>query len=319
MAWYNAGIWDGLPVEQGATLLSQILYAINEREAAQGANVTTWTSPISTDYPSFTDCIMPTSDAYAILQSAQTAINILMNTVSPGNIHFVTNDYSTSWTISSLLSLGSYGTSWLPITTVERARIWLQIREALDLLIYIRSNSLSINTNNTLIADKGIGATQQAAWNDIGSGTGNSIIINNILALREMNKDAGGACTAFAKQDGFIPSFNLPNVIGSSVRIELTFNEHGASNTDTYTVVDSDGTEYPLTKNYSENTIYIKNGSVAFDINPTTTLAITDSLPATQPFSALPAPGLGFRKLDSEYSSCIVVRQLVPGTHLTYG
>ena len=170
MAWYNSGTWDGVEIERGATILSQILYSINERQSIQGKSLTTWGAPVSTTYPSASNCVMTLAQAMTLFNNAQTQITNLCDAVNPGNIRFVKTDYSTQYTISSLLGEGTYGTSWLPVsTTQERGKLIIQIREALDRLIYIKWTISNGTTTDGTRNESGALSytTTQQAWDHL--------------------------------------------------------------------------------------------------------------------------------------------------------
>lgn len=150
MAWsYN----NTFPIDKIGTVVAELCYAVNERQAFTNHGKTTWTTPTPADnkqYPTpadmddvphyDADCITNpggNTEWWDLIGDIRTAIEAL---IAYANIRWCdSNSNETSYygsTIADYLSLGSYGNTWLSDWLITNAQIYIQIQEVLNLMIY---------------------------------------------------------------------------------------------------------------------------------------------------------------------------------------
>lgn len=248
-----------------------------------------------------------------LLREMQTAIGTL---VTGGTVFFFEDDgvYTTQWTLSNLLGEGSYGSAWLPLLALLRSDIdavLTQMREAVELLLVFKTPlALSALTAN---ADEyaGTGITRQAAWDDAlgaspggfsvegvrrlisGSGPYTANIWDNAVFSRELSGNGFG--------DFIEGTYDMDETLGVGATM------------DAYDIEDQDGNVITLDRASAGTTTHTVSADVdVFGNDPVVEWTIAQSsIPAT-------VPGVTGSR-GAAFSGARVTRELVPGTHLTYG
>lgn len=148
MAWHNSGSWAQCPVAHLHYIMAEIETAIKERfsilDRPYEFDIATENLPAT---PKDEARLQPR--ALINLPLIRKAIEELLepSPPRPSELWYPPrfarhDDYDTPATLSYILGLGSYGSSWIPLTG-ERAQnpdLWLQIKEALDNMIYVKWN-----------------------------------------------------------------------------------------------------------------------------------------------------------------------------------
>lgn len=188
MAWFDPNFAPDVPgnIQNTDKILRDLCGALNERQELLGRAQTvffigdgsTKSKPTEADFDGF-KLYAPSPPA---LSDMMTNIIVLRSGIedlflsdnSPANAKnvFIQAD-RTRWTLSALLSLGSFGNSWLTVTRINDQngyQIWEQLREAFDQLIYVawfpRFRPVLADLNSirvgTVLADTELAAEQ--AW-----------------------------------------------------------------------------------------------------------------------------------------------------------
>lgn len=268
-----------------------------------------------------------------ILREMQSAIDTLATSPGVLGARFVEDDgaYDTPWTSSSLRAETSYGSSWFSLKGLLRSdldTVLTQIREALDLLTHVHFGAAQVSVGTTHDEYTGDDSSASDAWDEATAATPVNVSSGN-APLRAVGS-SGGVYTV-SIYDNFLVTleFRSPN-IGSFVEGSYVVGDNAtrndASNTmDAFDIEDKDGNVTTLDvgmpavppfsasqdKEVEIDDAWMTDG-VVFDF----TLAQV-SIPSTPPFSV--STNSVTRSANIDIADMRFIRELVPGTHLTYG
>lgn len=174
MSWYNGGDYSGLRVATaGRNVLSELLYAINEREYYTGIDVTSWAMPVTTDWPGVSDLSGDRKRSYgAIITQAQGAIETLL-TEPDADKQFQRYLATEAYAISTLFEDAGYSAWLTPGRVCDHAPL-TQLRAMLDLLIWINLNGAlqNVTSVNGYGGDGSTeGAGQETSWDSAAAQT----------------------------------------------------------------------------------------------------------------------------------------------------
>lgn len=153
--WFEGGAWEGLFMDAGDDIQFNLCNAVNERETVIGKALSTFwpgtgakkAEPTLADFAD-----MPMYDLsgasrislnVGLLQTAIADLIELSFLSEPGGsgntlATYVSADRNKLSTLSDLLNLGSYGSSWIEVdSNVLNTNIWLQIQETLNNLTHV--------------------------------------------------------------------------------------------------------------------------------------------------------------------------------------
>lgn len=160
MAWYNGGNWEGVPFCNLGYILAQLQTACNERKYPKGSIVGASTYNGYNRYQASQSVLSIRSEIENIISQFYNWV-IIKFAKSESDQSIITN-------LSDLLSLGSYGSSWISIgDNVLNTNIYLQIREALELLIYPIYYPTELYSNDLYKKYGDSYVSWDDAWNDL--------------------------------------------------------------------------------------------------------------------------------------------------------
>lgn len=141
--WFNGGVWLGEIQSDLAEILTDICLALNERYDAVKFASPTWTTPDGQKAdPVVADFIgAPLDELENLHTSMKSALDFLIafsGSRSQGT--FVKNSTlpHVSWaSTAEVLTLGSYGSSFLSLTKQHQVDVWDQIKEAIEELQHV--------------------------------------------------------------------------------------------------------------------------------------------------------------------------------------
>lgn len=150
MAWFQSGDWSLWDIDKVGHLLAELCYAINEREAFTGLGASSWnipspagsmTYPVASDFNDMAlgDVVTSGGNAaiWSFIQGMQGWIEgLLLNYPYVKWADSNSDETSRYTTIGQLLNRGSYGNTWLSVWLLTDVRIYLQMREALESMLY---------------------------------------------------------------------------------------------------------------------------------------------------------------------------------------
>jgi hypothetical protein len=150
MAWYNSGNWDSLTQSEWANALTELAYAINEREGLFGHSLTEWTNgditsplypwhhPTATELRSSGLPIASTMGTWMMLMRDRIETwGTAYNSPESWRASICTADATPHTTNASIIGSGSYGSSWDPprdsrLHPRNDPDPWYQIKTILD-------------------------------------------------------------------------------------------------------------------------------------------------------------------------------------------
>lgn len=260
------------------------------------------------------------------LITASTAVNV---------IRFVedTAPYDTNYTLVNLLDATTANSPWMDLFMLDARTVgdaFVQMREALDLLV-----TMTATMGGSLEdGDYGGGsdASYEAAWDDATLGG-----LDDTIGYPADDSGIGGHISFRFGERGYnvkiivsrVANYATPLIQGTFVAgyIKL-FDSHADTILSIHPGVEqaeydvSDGTDtYTLTATFGGGvgTTYISKSSSFFSVSAPT-LTFTSDTPTSNPLPALGITEKTFRSatLDDDDAG-LLTRELVPGTHLTYG
>ncbi len=290
-----------------------------------------------------------------VLRELQVAIESIAT--ASGSAKYVVDSapYETAYTISSLLTAGSYGSTWLSLYRLSRGdlvNVLLQMREALDLLTTVRATLSQVSADAEFILGDGTGS-------GIGVGPqphpGYDLRIeyawDQMLADTPASTSAGYIGILFEHRTTFVfndwwncviddhleLTINQQAGLGTFVECDVVMLEsHTANSTnpeevDEFDVICDITTPATLTLNAAASdsqahTVALVDADAASGHVFTLPFHIYDTLPTDVPADAMGVLTENTGGTDGavtsrrmQFSSGHTVRELVPGTHLTYG
>jgi len=267
------------------------------------------------------------------LREIQTAIGGLLTAdTDPGEIRFVedSSPYETNYTLANLLGAGSYGSSWLSlmgrsVETVSDAL--LQMKEAVDLLVVMTVNGTAETQPHTAYQSD-VYTTLQDAWDDATDvhPTFDDTVDTNI-SLRRAGNNISPSYFVIVEYEAdaiFTNTLIAGTFVDGEIYLQQTNNLALSTDVtqDTYTLTDSDGDTLDVdaaidTVDQLEEITKVD----AFFSTPTKTLTFDTPTPSTHPFTtAIGSFTAAVRQVKvRETNASRHTRELVPGTHLTYG
>jgi len=147
MAWFNNGNYDGVRIDNLTTILAEFCWAINEREDLFGDLFpTTWPIagkrfPVASDFSGMrrdTDLRLLIATIRQNMKSRHTSIDAIHTKGATDETEFS----GIALGSTRVLSEGSYGDTWLPLTYQTDYRIYDQIKEALDIIVYYKTDTI---------------------------------------------------------------------------------------------------------------------------------------------------------------------------------
>lgn len=144
MAWYNGGLYEGLGVDRVATILAELCYAVNERQAAVACPLTSWINnggPVGA-YPTAADFDgMRVHRLYEVFDQLHLTLEDLATNTSYLDGFFVNPYDGEPWVLSDFITAMGYGTDWIPVDPSGQVphtntAIYNQFRLGIELLKY---------------------------------------------------------------------------------------------------------------------------------------------------------------------------------------
>lgn len=268
-----------------------------------------------------------------LIREIRTAIQATVAYSTP--VKFVEDDgtYETAWTITTLLDETTAGSPWIDLKALARTDIdavLLQIREAIDLLVITRSSmSLLRGDNQFALGDSSGGSPgAEGSWDTMiaaGFGAGTEEYVRRFLNL----VTAPGSWRSVV-DDQVEDIISQGSGLGDWIESEMTGTETNeayagspTSEFDSFEVDDSFGNTITLNQSGDGSQSHsIACSSTDIGEDPTFEYEFADnaSLPSNIPgvYTALTFTGARILRRFN-WASGYVVRELVPGTHLTYG
>jgi len=298
--------------------------------------------------PAFSSCA-PTM--YAVknsgikntLRELQDAITGLVSSSTGSYFVEPSGAYDTDYNLSALLGDGSYGSAWLSLKSPNRnamTSVILQIQEALNNLTHIRNNVTHIDSADKY-ADSATSASKATAIEDAYDFT---VVASPIASVSPSITLGGGHSGGSAPytgswtiQDNFMARIDTYSGVGAFVdgllRFTETYTEHVVVGTvhgiDSFDIEDDGGNVYTLNvaANTSRTVDVVDSDTSAWwgsGLIREFTLMFRGGFPGSYPyFGSLATAGNAGRVADysglTSGTDLFIVRELVPGTHLTYG